>query len=122
MEDNMKGLWNNENKIQTKSKRNIKINDFREATNISSKENKINEKKLKKEIMTDIKKDYQAQGSSKIRISINHRKMIKITWTVLGAKNLFKYYCLKDNLFNINQWGCMNINWYLKVLHLFMKI
>lgn len=79
MEDNMKGLWNNENKLQTKSKRNIKVNDFKEAPSISSKETKINEKKLKREIITDIKKDYLAQGASKIRISINHRKMIKIT-------------------------------------------
>lgn len=42
MEDNMKGLWNNDNKLQTKSKRNIKINDFKEPPNISSKETKIN--------------------------------------------------------------------------------
>lgn len=35
-------------------------------------------KKLRDEIMSDIKKEYENQGSSKIRISINHKKMIQI--------------------------------------------
>lgn len=80
MEDNMKGLWNNENKLEPKAKRNKNFDEknLKDMTCISSRQNRINEKKLRREIISDIKKDCQAQGSSKIRISINHRKMIQI--------------------------------------------
>lgn len=77
----MKGLWNNDNKVFVRQKRNRNFEEDRnlkEMTSISTRQKRINEKKLRREIIGDIKKDCQSQGSSKIRISINHRKMIRI--------------------------------------------
>lgn len=50
MEDNMKGLWNNENKLEPKAKRNKNFDEknLKDMTCISSRQNRINEKKLRR--------------------------------------------------------------------------
>lgn len=75
MEDNVQSLWNQDKKSQSEKQ---KLKQKQRAGQLSMGRRNLENKKLKKEIMTEIRKQFQNQGSSKIRISINHKKMIQI--------------------------------------------
>jgi hypothetical protein len=77
MEENVRGMWNNDIRQSApvcKSKSKRKALDPKELPSTILKANDL---KLRKDIMNDIKREYQTQGSTKIRININHHKMIQ---------------------------------------------